>query len=76
MSLNFYDWFCRDVLRLSEKRARREALRRKLQQRLKLKKARQARKKWHKPSGLPEGHNIEGLQSEGDGDVTVYPEVQ
>ena len=76
MSLDFYDWFCRDVLRLSDKAARREALRKRLRVRLDLKKAQQAKKNQPRPSGLPEGHSIEGLQPEDDGDVTVYPEVQ
>ena len=76
MSLNFHDWFCRDVLRLPEKAARREALRRKLQVRLGLKREQLLKKRRDRPSGLPEGREAQGLQPEGDGGVTVYPEVQ
>lgn len=71
MSLNFYHWFYRDVLRLSDKAARREALRRKLEQRMELKKSRARTRGRQEHTGLPEGHEVEA-----DGDITAYPEVR
>ena len=76
MSLDFYRWFCRDVLRLSDKAARREALRRELERRMELKKSRARARSCQEHTGLPEGHKAATLSVEADGDITVYPEVR
>jgi hypothetical protein len=73
MSLESYRWFYRDVVRLPDKAAWIRASQRETERRQEVRQ-REARRAPEDYTGLPDG--VEQIDSsEGDGDVTVYPEV-
>jgi len=76
MNENLHFFFCRHILRMSKKKAEREARRRGLLDDLELTRSRRESQRRQKPGELSGKHAASGLQVEGDGDITVYPEVQ
>mgnify|MGYP000078865269 CR=1 FL=1 len=71
MSLDFYHWFCRDVLRLPDEAARREACCRENERRIQLRKIQE--QKTQESLGSHKSRDAQVFQLEGDGDITVYP---